>query len=145
MCLPCEYTIQRVKECQIDDIRALFRAAGWWEEKWNDEILCEIVQKSFAFVVASRPDNRWIGMGRIISDGVSDAYLQDIVVLPKWRGHGIGTAIVRKLMTICREEGIGWVGVIAAPETEYFYRKFGFAKMNGYAPMRYEGPLIVKE
>ena len=34
-------------------------------------------------MAAIDPDGRWIGMGRIISDGVSDAYLQDIIVLPK--------------------------------------------------------------
>lgn len=84
-------------------------------------------------------------MGRIISDGVSDAYLQDIVVLPDWRNRGIGTAIVKKLMTICMHSGIGWIGIIAAPETEYFYRRFGFAKMNGYTPMRYEGPVPVRD
>ncbi len=93
-------------------------------------------------MAAIDPDGRWIGMGRIISDGVSDAYLQDIIVLPKWREKGIGTAIMKKLMSICIEAGIGWIGVIAAPETEFFYRRFGFAKMNGYTPMRYEGPVL---
>ena len=132
-------------DCKVDEVRALFRAGDWWEEEWDDSILCEIVRSSYAFVAAIGPDNRWIGMGRIISDGVSDAYLQDIVVLPEWRDKGVGTAIVKKLMTICMHAGIGWIGIIAAPETEYFYRRFGFAKMNGYTPMRYEGPIPARE
>ena len=137
----CDVLVERVHDCRLDDLRALFHAGDWWEGEWDDSVLCGIVNKSFAFVAAIGPDGRWIGMGRIISDGVSDAYLQDIVVLPEWREKGIGTRIVEKLLSICRDAGIGWIGIIAAPETLYFYRRSGFAKMNGYTPMRYEGPV----
>jgi len=122
-----------VDDCKVDEVRALFHAGDWWEDEWDDSILCEIVRSSYAFVAAIGPDNRWIGMGRIISDGVSDAYLQDIVVLPEWRNKGIGTAIVKKLMTICMHAGIGWIGIIAAPETEYFYRRFGFDRGRSFS------------
>lgn len=77
-------------------------------------------------------------MGRAISDSVSDAYLQDIVVLPEFQGKGIGSAIVSTLLSGCRSKGIDWIGVIAEPEAAYFYRKFGFARMGGYTPMRLE-------
>jgi len=120
------------------DMRELYLAGDWWDDSWDEAFLSAVVEKGFAFVVAVAPDGTWIGMGRLISDGVSDAYLQDIVVLPAWEGHGIGSAIVRCLLSICREKGIDWIGTVAGPETEYFYRRFGFARMNRYTPMRYE-------
>ena len=120
------------------DMRALYKAGGWWEDEWDDQYLTAIVQKSFAFVAAEAPDGSWVGMGRLISDGISDAYLQDIVVLPEWEEQGIGTALVQTLLDICAERAIVWIGTIAQPKTEFFYRRFGFAKMNGYTPMRYE-------
>jgi len=121
-----------------DDMRALYAAGGWLEDDWDDEFLSSIVTSSFAFVAAQTPDGRWVGMGRLISDGVSDAYLQDIAVLPAWEGQSIGSAIVSMLVEICKNCGISWIGTIAGPQTEYFYRKFGFSRMNGYTPMRYE-------
>jgi aralkylamine N-acetyltransferase len=138
MKLPDSYILEPVKECRPDEMRLLLQSGDWWEEYWDDSVLCSIVEHSFAFIVAKDPDDRWIGMGRIISDGVSDAYLQDIVVLPQWREKGIGTAIVKKLMALCADAGIGWIGIIAGPETEYFYRRFGFGRMGGYTPMRFE-------
>ncbi|PKL60198.1 MAG: N-acetyltransferase [Methanomicrobiales archaeon HGW-Methanomicrobiales-4] len=120
------------------DMRALYQAGGWWEDAWDDYYLAAIVENSYAFVAAEIPDGSWVGMGRLISDGVSDAYLQDIVVLPEWEGQGIGSALVQTLLDICTERGIIWIGTIAQPQTEYFYRRFGFAKMNAYTPMRYE-------
>lgn len=130
--------IMPVKDPRPADMRALFLAGGWWEDTWDDHYLEAIVRHSFAFVAAEVPDGSWVGMGRLISDGVSDAYLQDIVVLPEWEGQGVGSAIVQSLLDICHEQGIVWIGTIAGPQTEYFYRRFGFAKMNAYTPMRYE-------
>ena len=120
------------------DMRALYQAGGWWEDEWDDQYLIAIVEKSFAFVAAETPEGTWVGMGRLISDGVSDAYLQDVVVLPEWEGQGIGSALVQTLLDICHEQGIVWIGTIAEPQTEFFYRRFGFARMNAYTPMRYE-------
>ncbi len=133
-----QWQVHETKDCRPDDMRKLYITGDWWEEDWDAKHLKKIVEMSFAFVVAEAADGSWIGMGRLISDGVSDAYLQDIVVLTEWEGQGIGTAIVRSLLEVCNRNGITWIGTIAAPRTEYFYRKFGFAKMNGYTPMRYE-------
>ena len=130
--------ITPVEAARPADMRALYLAGGWWEDAWDDQYLTAIVKQSFAFVAAEIPDGSWVGMGRLISDGVSDAYLQDIVVLPEWEGQGIGSALVQSLLDICNERGIVWIGTIAEPQTEFFYRRFGFAKMNAYTPMRYE-------
>jgi aralkylamine N-acetyltransferase len=130
--------ISRVTTARPDDMENLYRVGDWWEDDWDNNHLLDVVEKSFAFVAAVAPDGSWIGMGRLISDGVSDAYLQDIVVLPAWEGNGIGSAIVKELLAICREKGIDWIGTIAGPETEYFYRRFGLSRMSGYTPMRYE-------
>ena len=131
-------TVSQAIEPRPADMRELYRAGDWWDDSWDETYLSAIVEKGFAFVAAIAPDRTWIGMGRLISDGVSDAYLQDIVVLPSWEGNGIGSAIVRCLLSICKEKGIDWIGTVAGPETEYFYRRFGFARMNRYTPMRYE-------
>ncbi len=125
------------KECQISDIRELFKT-GDWEDIWTDDDLKLMVKSSFAFVVAKERNGHLVGMGRLISDGVSDAYLQDIVVLREFQNKGIGSRIVKKLLTICHENKITWIGIIAGPEKEFFYRRFGFAKMGGYTAMRYE-------
>jgi aralkylamine N-acetyltransferase len=130
--------VTRVTSARPEEMRELYKAGDWWDDTWDEDLLSAIVEKSFAFVAAVAPEGRWIGMGRLISDGVSDAYMQDIVVLSEWKGHGIGSAIVKCLLLICKESGIDWIGTISEPETEYFYRRFGFARMNRYTPMLYE-------
>ena len=78
-------------------------------------------------------------MGRAISDGVSDAYIQDMVVLPEYRGRGIGGAILRRILELCREHGIRWIALIAEGGTGDFYRRLGFGVEEGDLSMMYRG------
>ena len=47
----------------------------------------------------------------MISDGVSDGYIQDLFVLPEYRLSGIGGRIVKALLEKCRVNGLEWVGL----------------------------------
>ena len=80
-----------------------------------------------------------VGMGRVISDGISDAYIQDLVVLPEWRGMGVGRMILSVLLDECRMRKISWTALIAEPGTSGFYGSLGFAPMTGYVPMLLSG------
>ena len=116
----------------------LYRQADWWEE--GDSM--QAVKKLFAgsFLVAEACDGKCLaGMGRALSDGAGDAYIQNVVVDARYRGQGIGTAIVRILVQELRKRGITWIGLIGAPGTESFYRKIGFEPLKNHIPMRYRG------
>jgi len=117
----------------------LYRASGWWQEKWKESDLQPLITGSFAFVVATDTITRKaIGMGRVISDGVSDGYLQDIAVLPSCRNQGIGQRIVEILVEICRNAGIDWIGLVAQPGTFSLYHRCGFQVMEGHIAMKYQ-------
>jgi len=77
-------------------------------------------------------------MGRAISDGISDAYLQDVAVLSPYRNQGIGQKIVEKLVEICQNSGIDWIGLVAQPGTFSLYHRCGFQMMENHTAMKYE-------
>ncbi|HMK47177.1 MAG TPA: GNAT family N-acetyltransferase, partial [Methanocella sp.] len=98
------------------------------------------IKGSLAFVVAiDRRTSRAIGMGRIISDGVSDGYIQDLVVLPQYWKNGVGSRMVSALVAEARAKGLGWIGLIAEPGSDHFYGRLGFRPMQGHIPMIYKG------
>jgi GNAT superfamily N-acetyltransferase len=82
------------------------------------------------FSVAAVENGRVVGMGRLIGDGAMIWYIQDVIVVPEYRGGGVGTAIVQKLMDYVRREAMPGakvsVGLMAARGKEPFYEKFGF-------------------
>jgi len=117
---------------QIEDILSLYRIQGWWgpSSERDGETAEAIIRGSHCFIVAE-VDGRVIGMGRAISDRVSDAYIQDVAVDPAFRGRGIGGRIVADLVRRLRQDGIGWIGLGAEAGTHDFYRRAGFAELPG--------------
>ena len=60
------------------------------------------LQASFArsqHVAIARDGERVVGMARLLSDGVCNAYLLDVWTLTAYRRQGIGSAMVRLLMS----------------------------------------------
>jgi spermidine synthase len=74
-------------------------------------------------------------MGRAISDGVSDAYIQDLTVLADQRNQGIGGMILRALVARLHADGLFWIGLIAEPGSASFYLREGFRERVGWVPM----------
>jgi ribosomal protein S18 acetylase RimI-like enzyme len=133
-----EIEVRMVHDWDVETIADLYRAGGWWNERWDPAHLAALIAGSFAFaVVVDRATGRAVGMGRVISDGVSDGYIQDLVVLPGYRGRGIGTMILSALLDHCTAKGVAWVALVAEPGTEPFYTAIGFRKMEGHIPMRW--------
>jgi spermidine synthase len=123
---------------QMAELMHLYESAGWIssEAGEEDELIRRIVAHTYCFAVAYDGE-RIIGMGRSISDSVSDAYIQDVTVLPEYRQKGIGGMIIDYLVEYLHTNGIGWVGLISEPGYESFYQKLGFSVMPAYTPFLY--------
>lgn len=122
-----------------DEIVELYKAGGWWRDSYDSSGIASLIRGSFAFAVAiDKESKKAIGMGRLISDCVSDAYIQDLVILPKHRGKGIGKQLVKTLLDFCLSKGIMWVGLIAEPEQDGFYSSLGFKIMKNHVSMKYQ-------
>ena len=119
----------------IRAIIGLYRSNGWWGE-WPDDtnLVARLIRGSHCFLCAYAGKNM-IGMGRAISDGVSDAYIQDVTVHKDFRRRGIGRRIVEKLITRLEMDGVGWIGLIAEQDSHPFYRPLGFTVMENAVPM----------
>jgi len=130
--------IRDVDDWDPGEIEQMYRVAGWWKEEYDASELPGLIRSSFVFIVAlDTATGKAVGMGRAISDGISDAYLQDLVVLPEYRNLGVGTRVLNALVETCISRGVTWIALIAAPGTENFYLPNGFSPMTGFVPMRY--------
>jgi aralkylamine N-acetyltransferase len=121
---------------QLEQIKALYRQEGWWDERDDADprLIEKIVEGSHCFMTA-QVNGAVIGMGRAISDGVADAYIQDVTVEKSERGRGIAQDIVARLVARLYADGVSWVALIAAGRSRKLYEKLGFAAMPAAAPM----------
>ena len=133
-------TLKTVKKINETEFIALYKEAGWWEDEYDGDtsFIPKIVEGSTLFVTAEDESGKVVGMGRAVSDGCSDAYIQDVVVLQSHRKQGIGGKIIRHIICELRKKGIDWIGLIGEPGTESFYTHLGFKTLKNYIPMKLE-------
>jgi aralkylamine N-acetyltransferase len=133
--------VRLVDKWPVEEIVGLYRAGGWWSEGDDVSSVSGIISGSFVFAVAvDIASGRAVGMGRVLSDGVSDAYIQDVVVMPEYRKQNVGKMLIVALRDYCLSKGVLWVGLVAEEGTEGFYSGLGFKLMKGHTAMKYEEP-----
>jgi ribosomal protein S18 acetylase RimI-like enzyme len=126
---------------QIRQIIELYRAQGWLlpGDDRRDQLIPRLITGSHCFAIATDGE-RIVGMGRAISDGISDAYIQDLTVHVNYRNRGIGEKILMLILERLHGDGILWIGLIAVMESCNLYRRAGFKEMSMSVPM-----LMIKE
>jgi ribosomal protein S18 acetylase RimI-like enzyme len=84
-------------------------------------------EASHTTIFVYNTDNRLIGFGRAISDGVYQGAIYDFAVLPECQGQGIGTAIITTIMA--RLSHCHLI-LYASPGKEGFYERHGFRRLK---------------
>ncbi|MCW5622566.1 MAG: GNAT family N-acetyltransferase [Burkholderiales bacterium] len=74
-------------------------------------------------VMAEDASGRAIGTGRLLPDG----HIGRMAVLAPWRGHGIGAALLARLIERARDAGMDELRLHAQSHAVPFYARHGFA------------------
>ncbi len=133
--LKCTF-LRKPNKKQIRQIIELYRAQGWWhaDDDSKEQLVARLIAGSHCFVIAT-DEKDIVGMGRAISDGISDAYIQDLTVRLDHRREGIGEIMLHKILERLHTDGIAWIGLIAEQGSDPLYRHAGFQEMPDSIPM----------
>ena len=131
----CQFLLEPTED-QMGQIVELYRSQGWWmaHDEGREKMIPRLIAGSHCFVIATG-GGRIVGMGRAISDGISDAYIQDLTVRQDCRNRGIGNMILKVLLERLHDDGIAWIGLIAEPGSKNLYLRAGFSEMSEAIPM----------
>ena len=111
----------------VEEFNYLYDAVGWG---CYDKKISEKAMANTMYSVSVYEDNRIIGYGRIIGDGICFLYIHDVMVVPKYQNKKIGSQIMNKLIEKVNQVKLDnpYVRVYlgASKGKEKFYEKFGF-------------------
>ena len=111
----------------IEEFNYLYDAVGWgsYDEKVSEKALANTM-----YSVSVYDDDKIIGYGRIIGDGICFLYIHDVMVIPKYQNKKKGSPIMNKLLEkvnqIKIENPYVRVYLGASKGKEKFYERFGF-------------------
>ncbi|MBA3367654.1 MAG: GNAT family N-acetyltransferase [Geodermatophilaceae bacterium] len=86
-------SIERGPVPDADELIALYRAVGWTAYTDDPAVLHAALAGSSLVVIARRA-GRLVGLARVISDGATICYLQDVLVHPDAQRTGVGRALI---------------------------------------------------
>lgn len=119
------------RELPIEGVVELYRANAWSAAD-KPETLLRALRDSHTLITAWDGE-RLVGLGNAISDGHLVVYYPHLLVLPDYRGRGIGKRLIERL--IKRYDGFHQRVLVADGRTTEFYRKCGFERAGKTEPM----------
>jgi ribosomal protein S18 acetylase RimI-like enzyme len=120
-----DFVYREVQEINREALIALYGDAGWSAYTAYPDVLADAVRNSL-YVVSAWHGDRLIGLLRVVGDGLTIAYIQDILVLRDYKRQGIGTALMN--MAIERFSSVRQIVLLTddTEETRRFYESLGF-------------------
>ncbi|MGO1315571.1 MAG: GNAT family N-acetyltransferase [Cellulomonadaceae bacterium] len=126
-------TIDAARHPRREELVALYEAVGWSAYTRDPELLERAVAGSLRVVTAWSGD-RLAGLARIVGDGASIAYLQDVLVLPRLQGGGLGRRLVRAAFAPFSHVRQHVLLTDDEPAQRAFYESLGFAEVHDVTP-----------
>jgi GNAT superfamily N-acetyltransferase len=111
----------------------LYETTGWNQGKYSEEGLFKAINNSW-YLVSVFSNTQLIGFGRIISDGVYQTFIGDMIVHPDYQNRGIGKKVMNLLVDYCKVNGIKWIQLSCAKGKVDFYKKLGFEERPADGP-----------
>ncbi len=118
-------TYQYNAKVSVKALADLREAVRWnrMEREYSNPLLI-----SFYHIAVYEAD-KLIGYIDCVSNGVTDAYIQDLMVHPDYQGKGIGTELMTQMVAYLKEKHIYMISVVYEESLKPFYERFGFYTM----------------
>lgn len=108
-------------------------AWSYWGRGRSREFVVQSIERSYR-VVGLYAGQVQVGFARVVSDGMTVAYLCDVFVMPAFAGRGLGTELVREAVDGADLAKLKWI--LHTEDAHGLYDKLGFAEPDRRAMER---------
>ena len=115
-----EYAVYKEAE-----ILGLYESVGWTNYTDNPEMLRNAYLNSLK-IYGAYVDDKLIGIIRVVGDGYSVIFIQDLLVHPEFQRKGVGTLLLKKVL--CEYDSVYQKHLMTedTEKTILFYKSLGF-------------------
>ena len=124
-------TIKKQEIVKLEDVLHLYQAVGWTNYTDQSEMLEQALSHSLVIYVALDGD-AVVGLIRLVGDGFSSIFVQDLIVLPSYQRQGIGRSLMKEALEDYKD---AYQVQLVTEQTEKnvgFYRSLGFEALSTY-------------
>ena len=123
--------ITKESSVSIDDVLPLYQAVGWTNYTNQLQMLEQALSHSLATYLA-RDGEEIVGLVRLVGDGFSSVFVQDLIVLPSYQRQGIGSNLMKEALADYKDAYQIQLTTEQTEKTLGFYRSLGFETLSTY-------------
>ena len=120
-----DFTVKEYSTYNEEEILNLYQSVGWLNYVNQPEMLKNAYANSLR-IFGAYENEKLLGIIRVVGDGHSIVFIQDIVVLPEYQRHGIGTALLKKVLDTYAHVYQKTLLTDDTEKTILFYKSLGF-------------------
>ena len=124
-------SVRKQEVVKLENVLHLYQAVGWTNYTHQPQMLEKSLSHSLAIYLALDGE-AIVGLVRLVGDGFSSIFVQDLIVLPSYQRQGIGSALMKEAL---RDFKDAYRVQLATDQTEKnleFYRSLGFETLSTY-------------
>lgn len=123
--------IKEYKEYNESEIHRLYSAVGWTSYTENLTALHKGFEHSLLTLAAYDKDEL-LGIIRVVGDGYTVVFVQDILVYPDKQRQGVGTALLQAVLDRYADVRQIELATDHTEQTTAFYRSMGFRELSEF-------------
>ena len=124
-------TIRKQEIVKLEDVLHLYQAVSWTNYTNQPQMLEQSLAHSLAIYVA-RDGEEVVGLVRLIGDGFSSIFVQDLIVLPTYQRQGIGSTLMKQALSDYKDTYQIQLATEQTEKTLEFYRSLGFETLSSF-------------
>lgn len=123
--------VVNAEDLPLSEVLALYDAVGWLAYTKDPDDLVQALAGS-STLVAAHDGKTLVGLARVVSDGASICYLQDILVLPSHHRKGVGRALAERALEQYRHVRQKVLITDDEPRQKAFYESLGYTQTDEF-------------
>ena len=124
-------SVRKQDVVKLEDVLHLYQAVGWTNYTNQPQMLEQALPHSLAVYLAFDGE-KIVGLIRLVGDGFSSVFVQDLIVLPSYQRQGIGRSLMKQALEDYKD---AYQVQLVTEQTEKnvgFYRSIGFETLSTY-------------
>ncbi|WP_232225522.1 GNAT family N-acetyltransferase [Oceanobacillus manasiensis] len=118
-------TIQHGKKINTEQVMNLYNDVGWAAYTKDANLLQNAIEQSLD-VITAWDGEKLVGLIRVVGDGLTILYIQDILVLNAYQNQGVATQLMEQVLQKYEHVRQKVLLTEEAPDVRHFYEKNGF-------------------
>ncbi len=114
-----------------NEILSLYDSVGWTAYTSAPDKLRKGFENSLLILAAYDGDSLQ-GIIRVVGDGYTVVFIQDILVFPQYQRQGIGSALLQAILDRYQDVRQIELATDDTPKTKAFYKSMGFHEFSEY-------------